>query len=229
MKQGMKAAANGKKMTLEEKLRLRQIEKSNQMVTLPEAEMDLYARLILYRAQKDLFDLLIEGTGRDDIEWADYICVVGTSEEERDDLYRIISFGVTERFCSDCFDFTVERVEFLRKDDVILEDGTLKLLKRFSEEAGIQMMEVLFSRMQYVYYEYLLNLKKENMPWKIYLEKLMQDEKMFRTLVMAFRDAVAGIDFKHVWEMEKIPEMQQGMMAGIYRILSGRTDTGGGM
>ena len=91
------------------------------------------------------------------------------------------------------------------------------------------MMEVLFSRMQYVYYEYLLSLKKENMPWKIYLERLMQDEMMFRTLVMAFRDAIAGIDFKHVWEMEEIPEMQQGMMAGIYRILSGRTDTEGGM
>lgn len=229
MKPRMKATADRKKMTLEEKLRLRQIEKSDQMVTLPEAEMDLYARLILYRVQKDLFDLLVEGTGRDDIEWAEYICAVGTSEEERDVLYRIISFGVTERFRSDCFDFTVERVEFLRKGDVIPEVGTLKLIQRFSEEAGIQMMEVLFSRMQYVYYEYLLSLKKENMPWKIYLERLMQDEMMFRTLVMAFRDAIAGIDFKHVWEMEEIPEMQQGMMAGIYRILSGRTDTEGGM
>ncbi|MCI8868623.1 MAG: hypothetical protein HFE61_10960 [Anaerotignum sp.] len=31
---------------------LRQIEESNQIVTLPEEEMDLYARVILYRVQK---------------------------------------------------------------------------------------------------------------------------------------------------------------------------------
>ena len=31
---------------------LRQIEESNQIVSLPEEEMDLYARVILYRVQK---------------------------------------------------------------------------------------------------------------------------------------------------------------------------------
>ena len=31
---------------------IRQIEESNQIVTLPEEEMDLYARVILYRVQK---------------------------------------------------------------------------------------------------------------------------------------------------------------------------------
>ena len=61
MKQHLNTAAGKKKMTSEEKQRLRQIEESNQMITLPEAEMDLYARLILYTAQKDLFDLIVQG------------------------------------------------------------------------------------------------------------------------------------------------------------------------
>ena len=228
MKQHLNTAAGKKKMTSEEKQRLRQIEESNQMITLPETEMDLYARLILYRAQKDLFDLIVEETGRDDIEWTDYICAAVSSEDEVDALLRVISFGVTERFCSGCFNFMADHVEFLRKGDMIPEDGTLKLIRLFPEEAGILMMEALFSRTQYVYYEYLSSIQKEKMSWGTYLERLLQDEKMLHRLVSAFRDAIAGIDFKYAWDMEKKPEMQPGMMAGIYRILSGKTDTGGG-
>ncbi len=129
MKQHLNTAAGKKKMTSEEKQRLRQIEESNQMITLPEAEMDLYARLILYTAQKDLFDLIVEETGRDDIEWTDYICAAVSSEDEVDALLRVISFGVTERFCSGCFNFMANHVEFLRKGDMIPEDGTLKLIR----------------------------------------------------------------------------------------------------
>ena len=55
MKQHLNTAAGKKKLTLEEKQRLRQIEKSNQMITLPEAEMDLYARLILPSLDKGIY------------------------------------------------------------------------------------------------------------------------------------------------------------------------------
>ena len=69
---------------------LRQIEESNQIVTLPEEEMDLYARVILYRAQKDLFDLIMEESGADNMEWEPFICVLADSEEERDAVLRVI-------------------------------------------------------------------------------------------------------------------------------------------
>ena len=53
----------------------------------------------------------------------------------------------------------------------------------------------------------------------------MKDEGMFDTLVMAFREAITGIDFKYLWNTDGMLEMQPGLMTGIYKILCGKTDT----
>ena len=170
---------------------LRQIEESNQIVTLPEEEMDLYARVILYRAQKDLFDLIMEESG------------------------------------AGSFTFSNENVKFLRTGDYIPEDGIIKLRRLFPKEAGIRMIEAFFYKTEYAYYRHLQDTQSTVMAWEDYLEKLMKDEGMFDTLVMAFREAITGIDFKYLWNTDGMLEMQPGLMTGIYKILCGKTDTGG--
>ena len=206
---------------------LRQIEESNQIVTLPEEEMDLYARVILYRAQKDLFDLIMEESGADNMEWEPFICVLADSEEERDAVLRVICSGMTERFYSGSFTFSNENVKFLRTGDYIPEDGIIKLRRLFPKEAGIRMIEAFFYKTEYAYYRHLQDTQSTVMAWEDYLEKLMKDEGMFDILVMSFREAITGIDFKYLWNTDGMLEMQPGLMSGIYKILCGKTDTGG--
>ena len=159
-------------------------------------ELDMYARWVEYRVQRDLYELCTDHS-QDTMTWAEFVLTMRVSPELRDQAMDVISRKLQKAFFS--FDFTPREICFFNEADDSDED-ILHCAKLFSEEEGIFVMSLFLYFAEQAHFSRLQDTLRPDYKLQEYYHDLQHDKALWREVLMAFRDALQRLRFKDEWE-----------------------------
>ena len=187
---------------------------SNRYLSLDDQEeIDVYARYLTYRVQRDLYELCQAEDGGlpDDWSWDDFVLTIRSVKMLRNAAIAACWRTLRDFFHNGFFNFEAEDIHFFHADDVRDQrNGSLRCSQLFPAEERRAIVGAIFFRCEIAYYHCQLNAGKDY-TWEQYLEELLERQQMWNALVTAFRDALTRLDFKPAWDSEELAALLDGL------------------
>lgn len=163
--------------------------------------VDDYAHYIAYRAQRDLYHYCKRmGT----ISWPQFVSAMQHCEQARTAAAIVIRETAKRFFADSDFDFEAKDRPFYLADDLAdAENETTTCCKLFETNEGRRLILSIILRAEIAHYRYQLSQGKDY-SWEPYLSDVMQNGQLWNELVLGFRDALLRLDFKTVWQSDKL-------------------------
>lgn len=172
-----------------------------------EHELDTYVCYLTYRLQRDLYDVCKEGGELDDIPWSQFVWIMRHVEELRDMAAMVARETLKEFRRNGHLNFEVEHVELLNENDKEDEkDERIYSSRIFSAEEGRALVKSILLKAEMEQYKRQLE-KGKAYSWEDFLAELVQDKSLWNEVLMAFRDALARIDFKPLCRSDCLDEL----------------------
>ena len=103
--------------------------------------------------------------------------------------------------------FDVTEVKLIPDDDTEdREDDILHCSNLFSQDEGRGLIEGILFHAEVSQYRHLRNQGRDFL-WQEYLNELEQKGPLWEQVYTAFQDALARLDFKPVWQSERLEEL----------------------
>ena len=107
----------------------------------------------------------------------------------------------------DRYDFDVTEVKLTPDDNTEdREDDILHCSNLFSQDEGRGLIEGILFHAEVSQYRHLRNQGRDFL-WQEYLNELEQKGPLWEQVYTAFQDALARLDFKPVWQSERLEEL----------------------
>lgn len=186
---------------------------SNKVLSIEgEKEINMYAQYLMYRLERDFYDLCKEDAECQmaDLEWdifieAFYSCTPVREAAEVVLRKTILDFPGEHGY----FNFKATDVHFLDESDEELAVGdTIHAAKIFPLEKVAALVRWMLFQCEICFYQYQLNAGKDY-SWNQYIDELAADRKMWDTVIDAFRDAITRLDYKPAWQLDNLEELVQ--------------------
>lgn len=182
-----------------------EIIQSDRCVTLGhEHEVEVYARYLTYRVQRDLYELCQETGLLLDLRWDEFVLVMRQNKLARLVAVAVVRETLDSFYRCGHYNFDVTEVDFLRDGDLEDEDDDMiHSAMLFSPEEGRGIIEGLLFRGELTQYQRQLD-RGRDFSWNQFLDELTLAGPLWNEVLMAFRDALVRLDFKPVWCSEKL-------------------------
>lgn len=208
MPEGQKPAEEKVVPVLKDILSALDIVASNRYMTLEnQNEIDIYVTYITYRVQQDLFQMCQECGLFRDLEWDDFVLLMRQYKPARTAAMVVVRETLKEFFHSGQYDFDAAEVKLIQDSDIADgKDIILHCSNLFSKDEGSGLIEGILFHAEVSHYKHLRNQGKD-FRWQEYLDELEQKGPMWTQVYRAFRNALAQLDFKPMWNSEKLEEL----------------------
>ena len=182
---------------------------ADRFVALDAAKMDAYIYYLTYRVQHDLYELCKENDGFSDISWDEFVLMMRRYKSVREISVGVMCKTVSNFSVRASFDFQAKSAEFFHDSDETGQEGDwLHFAQLVPPDIGFALVSILFFRAEFLQYRRQLRSGRD-FSWETYLEELRQDPVMWNEVITAFRDAVARLDFKSVWQLEGLNKLSE--------------------
>lgn len=169
-------------------------------------ELDAYVCYLTYRVQRDLYELFQESGRLSDLTWQEFVWHVRHMKRVRDAAAMVARETLKDFRKKGHFNFDVKEVElFLDSDMDDRRGGNIYSARLFSAEEGRALVESILLTAEVVQYKRQIAEGKAY-SWEDYLAELSQKSSLWEETLMAFRDALANLDFKPLWNSEQLEE-----------------------
>lgn len=172
-------------------------------------ELDAYVYYLTYRVQRDLYELLQVDGQFCDMSWREFVWYVRHMKRVRDAAAMVARETLKDFRKKGHFNFDVKEVElFLDSDMDDRRGGNIYSARLFSAEEGRALVESILLTAEVVQYKRQLARGKAY-SWEDYLAELSQRSSLWNETLIVFRDALANLDFKPLWDSEQTKEQNQ--------------------
>lgn len=172
-------------------------------------ELDAYVCYLTYRVQRDLYELFQESGRLSDMTWREFVWHVRHMKRVRDAAAMVVRETLRDFRSKGHFNFGVKDVKLFLDSDMDDQDSSnIYSARLFSAEEGRALVESILLTAEAVQYKRQLARGKAY-SWEGYLAELSQKSSLWNETLMAFRDALANLDFKPLWNSEQL-EKQYG-------------------
>lgn len=169
-------------------------------------ELDAYVYYLTYRVQRDLYELLHEDGQFCDMSWQEFVWDIRQIKQIRDTAAMVVRETLKNFRKKGHFNFDVKEVElFLDSDMDDRRGGNIYSAQLFTVDEGRALVESILLTTEVVQYKRQLARGKAY-SWEDYLAELSQKSSLWEETLMAFRDALANLDFKPFWNSEQLEE-----------------------
>lgn len=170
-------------------------------------ELDAYVCYLTYRVQRDLYELCMEHGLLREMSWQEFVWDVRHTERIREAAMVVVQETLKEVRNKKSFNFDLEDVELLLDSDMADRDnGNIYSAQLFSVEEGHALVESILLTTEIVQYDRQL-AKGKGYSWEYFLAELSQESSLWDETRMAFRDALARLDFKPFWQSEQLEKL----------------------
>ncbi|WP_251316811.1 hypothetical protein [Flintibacter muris] len=169
-------------------------------------ELDAYVYYLTYRVQRDLYELLHEDGQFCDMSWQEFVWDIRQIKQIRNTAAMVVRETLKNFRKKGHFNFDVKEVElFLDSDMDDRRGGNIYSAQLFTVDEGRALVESILLTTEVVQYKRQLARGKAY-SWEDYLAELSQKSSLWEETLMAFRDALANLDFKPLWNSEQLEE-----------------------
>jgi len=184
---------------LEHETPVEDILKSKCRIVLNDGEdLKAYIFYLSYRVQRDLYEICKEKGILHGKTWDEFIMFVRSYHVIRDTAVSVFMNTLTDFLLNGYFDFKAPETIF-RLDEESVKNDPIVMSRLFSDDESYDIINYILFNAEIIYYQYQLNAGKDY-SWEQYLSELILNRQMMNTLMEAFRDALARMDFKPAWE-----------------------------
>lgn len=181
---------------------------SNRYMTLAnQDEINVYVTYMMYRVQQDLYQVCQESGLLCDLLWDDFVLLMRGHRPAQTAAVVVVCETLKNFYRYGHYDFDVTEVKLIPDDDTEdREDDILHCSNLFSQDEGRGLIEGILFHAEVSQYRHLRNQGRDFL-WQEYLNELEQKGPLWEQVYAAFQDALARLDFKPVWQSERLEEL----------------------
>ncbi len=172
-------------------------------------ELDAYVRYLTYRVQRDLYELCKESGELDDMSWREFVWDIRHWKQIQEAAMITVRETLEELRNKGSFDFDAVDVDLLLDSDLDdRKDGKIYSSKLLDAEEGRALVESILLRAEIIQYKRQL-AKGKACSWEYFLADLAEEPSLWYDILVAFRNALAKLDFKPFWQSERLEELMK--------------------
>lgn len=180
------------------------------MTLVDKKELDAYVCYLTYRVQRDLYELCKESRLLGEMSWREFVWDIRHWKRLRAAAIIVVQETIREFRHKRHFNFDAENVALILDDSDMAdrEAGNIYSSQLFPAEEGRTQVESILLTAEVVQYKRQL-AKGKAYSWEYFLADLARDISLWEETLMAFRDALMTLDFKPLWQSERLEELMK--------------------
>ena len=172
-------------------------------------ELDAYVSYLTYRVQRDLYELCKESGELGEMSWREFVWDIRHQKRLRDAAVIVARETLKDFRNKRRFNFDAKNTALFSGADIADgKNGGIYSSQLFDDEEGRAQVESILLTAELVQYKRQL-AKGKAYSWEYFLADLAQDISLWEETLIAFRDALMALDFKPLWQSERLEELMK--------------------